>query len=167
MVTVFHSSLHITFTSFSSVRVLMRFSCLLLCAPESHMGLSDISVQLSIMLSRPPSWSPLFCDDSPWKMWDFRFRHLVREFTIYLFCTIFITCFSGAGTLGWMPWTYRTYPNLVSSPPVLATQYLRSNLAVDFFSRIKITVIIQCFCRLLFKEPSLVLGGPEPEQAEL
>ena len=22
-----------------------------------------------------------------------------------------------AGTLGWMPWTYRTYPNLFSSPP--------------------------------------------------
>ena len=37
-----------------------------------HTGLSDILSNLSIMLSGPTSWSPCFCGDSQWMVWDFR-----------------------------------------------------------------------------------------------
>ena len=65
-----------------------------------------------------------------------------------------------AGTLGWMPWTYCTYPNLISSPPKYwATKknskgwgYCKKNYISVLFSRCLYTawLNINIHCAYLF-----------------
>ena len=49
-----------------------------------------------------------------------------------------------AGMLGWMPWTYRTYPNLVSSPPFILPHSFVANSLLNKCPCWNLSTLIFC-----------------------
>ena len=86
-------------------------------------------------------------------------------FQLSRYCSIYQFS-SHAGTLGWMPCMYRTYPNLISSPPIFISlemmvkffqmiwKFLFDQLIFDLWLRICPSVVVvshhpstrQCWC---------------------